>query len=263
MHLFKRKSSRGAAQKQTPSRRPTAAPAVPPPTTIANSTLDLRTSCSSIVLDDSNITPLPSSPESQHRTLVKPVIGRKILNDQNANGSRRSTSVSFLPSSLRFPTNLYPSADHLALMPPKPTAICLRSLNQMLSRPHQKTLMTACISRIHLIRLLLALPDPPRSHQVQSTPLLDLAGKQTQTNSFTKPIPLLVHLSLGHSHPAVIPRNHTVRQVGLSTPYPPIHRRPQHAETVRKQGTRIQHLAILSACHQLPHPFLLSLVRAA
>lgn len=146
-------------------------------------------------------------------------------------------------------------------MPLKATAICLRSLNQMLSHPHQKTLMTACISRIHLIPLLLALPHSPRSHQEQSTPLLDLARKRTQTNSFTKPIPLPVHLWLGHSHPAVIPRNHTVRQVG---PYPPIHRRPpDHAETVRKQRTRIQRLAILSACHQLPHPFLLSPVRAA
>jgi hypothetical protein len=195
MNLFKRKSSRGVPQKQPPSTTPTAAPTVPPPTTIANSTLDLRTSCSSLVLDNSNIAPLPSSPESQHRTLVKPVIGRKILNDQNANGSRRSTSVSFLPSFLRFLTNVPPSADRLALMPPKPTAICLRSLNQMLSHPHQKTLMTACISRIHLIPLLLALPEPPHSHQVQSTPLLDLARKQTQTNSSTKPIPLLVHLS--------------------------------------------------------------------
>lgn len=146
-------------------------------------------------------------------------------------------------------------------MPPKATAICLCSLNQMLSHPHQKTVMIACISRIHSIPLLLALPHPPRSHQDQSTPLLDLVMKQTQTNSFTKPIPLLVHLLLGHSHPAVIPRNHTVRQVGLS---PPIHRRPsEHAEAVYKQRTRIQRLAILSASHRLPHPFLLSRVRAA
>lgn len=107
MNFFTRKSSRSAPQKQPPSRRPTllaAAPAVPPPTSIANSTLDLRTSCSSLVSDDSNITPLQSSAESQHRTLTKPAIGRKILNDQNANGSHRPTSVSFLPSFLRFPT---------------------------------------------------------------------------------------------------------------------------------------------------------------
>ncbi|EDR11853.1 uncharacterized protein LACBIDRAFT_313723 [Laccaria bicolor S238N-H82] len=92
MNLFKRKSSRGVPQKQPPSRRPTllvAAPTVPPPTTITNSALDTPTSYSSLLLDDSNITPSPSSPESQHR---KPAIGRKILNDQNANGSRRSTS---------------------------------------------------------------------------------------------------------------------------------------------------------------------------
>ena len=149
-------------------------------------------------------------------------------------------------------------------MPPKATAICLRSLNQMLSRPHQKTVMIACISRTHLIPLLLALPHPPRSHQDQLTPLLDLARKQTQTNSFTKPIPLLVHLSLDHSHPAAMSRNFTVRQVLLSALYPPIHRRPpDHSEAVRKPRTRIQRLPIHLACHQLPHPFLPSPVRAA